>query len=310
MLRERIIAVFVLTLVGLVLLGIWRPVSPDPQDDVRAARNAFFIEKTHGQASYDMVLVGDSRALRGISPEQIERQNPGLRVFNFAFHAGGFNDEIFDAAEALLDADSPRKAIVIAPTPLGFIDWKQTNAQYREYLNKPGDEVLLYRKCFALAGFLQPLSPTVFLRKALGMKPPRLLEEDFTPAGWISTRQTPADNFADLSVLRDQLLGNRSEPAVMANLMARVADWESRGIRVFGTFVPAYEPRVALEDSMLDFPRETFMADFDRAGGRFFTGYGTGYETYDGSHLYDDSAVRFSAVLGEKINQALAESGS
>ena len=310
MLRERIIAVFVLALVGLVLLGLLRPVSPDPQDDVRAARNAFFIEKTHGRPVYDMVVVGDSRALRGISPGEIERLNPGLRVYNFAFHAGGFNDEIFAAAEALLDPASPHKAMVIAPTPLGFIQWKQNNAQYREYLHKPVDEVLLYSKGFALAHFLQPLSPTVFLRKALGMKPPRLLEEDFTAAGWISTRQTPADNFADLSVLRDQLLGNRSEPAVMANLMAQVADWESRGIHVFGTFVPAYAPRVALEDSMLDFPRQAFMADFDRAGGRFFSDPGTGYETYDGSHLYADSAVRFSAVLGKKINQALAGGGS
>ena len=78
---DRTVRTLILAILGIVLFGIFRPASPDPLDDGRARENWFYLYKTHHVGKYELVVVGDSRALRGIAPEEMATELPGMRVF-------------------------------------------------------------------------------------------------------------------------------------------------------------------------------------------------------------------------------------
>ena len=301
MLDERILRTLVLTVAGLVAFGMFRPSSPDPIEDAGSLKTWFFIDKTHQQAVYDGVVLGDSRALRAVSPAALADGLDGLRFYNFSFHAGGLNPEIFMAAEQLLDERSATRAIIIAPTALSFLPRKAGNAQFREYRAKPRDQVWVYRNFPAVAHWFQPVAPSIFVRKFLGVRPPKLLRQEFHADGWIETDQIPGDDLTDLAAHRRPLVGESADQAAIATLMDQTRAWTQRGVRVFGFFPPAHEPRVAQEDSMLGFDREAFVRSFRTAGGIWLDVAREGFDTYDGSHLDGAAARELSHELSRQL---------
>lgn len=298
---ERIFRTFFLTLVGLALFGMFRPSSPDPLDDASSRQTWFFINKTHQDSKFDGIVIGDSRALRAVSAQTLGDSLGGLEIFNFAFKAGGFNREIFLEAEKLLDGNSPNPTLVLAPTALSFLPRKAGNDQFHEYRDKPRDQIWLYMHFPGLANWFQPVSPSIFLRKALGIRPTILLEQDFSPDGWIATDQIPPDDMSDLSIYQRPLVGEKADPAIISEFMDQTREWGDLGIKVFGFFPPAYEPRVAQEDSMLGFDRSAFIKSFRSAGGIWLDIAPDGYQAYDGSHLESAAAQKLSRDLSREM---------
>ncbi|MBU2502844.1 hypothetical protein KJ682_16060 [bacterium] len=299
--NERIIRTFILAVIGLAAFALWRPNSPDPTEDVRSRETRFFITKAHQDRRFDAVIYGDSRGLRGLSPAVIGDQVPGLRIYNFSWNAGGMNRDMYAEAEKLLDPASQSPALILVPTALSFMSFKRSNSQFNEYRHKPWDQVMLYRHLPRVADWFQPVSPSVYPRKVLDIRPYRELVQVFHPDGWIETDQTPLDDLAEMTVHEERLEGNSVDPELIRDFMAQTADWTARGIRVFACFLPAHPPRVTLEDSILGFDKDAFRADFARSGGIWLDLPQTGFESYDGSHLTASSARRVSALLGEAL---------
>ena len=50
--------------------------------------------KTFSRGPWDIVVMGDSRVLRGVSPGAMEAALPGCRVFNFAYNSGSLTPEM------------------------------------------------------------------------------------------------------------------------------------------------------------------------------------------------------------------------
>ena len=297
MLGDRILRTFIVAAVGLALFGVLRPSSPNPMEDSGSRKTWFFINKTHQGPNFDGVIIGDSRALRAVSAQVMGDSLGGMRVFNFSFHAGGMNREMFQEAEKLLDDNSPNPVIVFAPTALSFLPSKARNAQFHEYLNKPRDQVWIYGVFPGLAHWFQPVAHSILIQKMLRIQPPRLLQQDFHADGWIATDQVPWDDLTDLSIHGRPLVGKKVNEAGISDFMDQTRSWTSRGVKVFGFFPPAHEPRVAQEDSMLGFDRETFIKSFRAAGGIWLDIARNGYQSYDGSHLVSDSALKLSRDL-------------
>jgi hypothetical protein len=290
-----------LALVGLVAYGAVRPTSPDPLDDVRARETGFYINKANQPLKFDGIVVGDSRALRGVSTDAMRSDLGNIRVFNFAINSCGLGREIYVEAEELLDPTSPNQFIILAPTSLTFQPWKRENAMFHEYRQKARDQVWTYQHMPFLAQFMQPVSPSVYLRKAFHIVPDKRLEQEFHADGWIATRQIPVDDLSDLSILHKSLAGNVIDPLLVKEFMAQTREWTARDIRVFAFYPPAHPERTALEDSVLGFNRQEFSEEFTLAGGKWIEIDGTGLQTYDGSHLNADSATRMSRILAKHV---------
>lgn len=294
---------------GLALLGVTvfaqvKPLSPEPVENVRARETAFYIDKAHQRDRFDGIIIGDSRALRGISTEAMADELPNLRLYNFAFNSAGLGNLLYREGEKLLDPASDTPFIVLAPTTLTFQPWKRANEMFREYRNKAWDQVWLYQNLPSLTESLQPLSPSVYIRRAYNIRPAKLLEQDFRPDGWIATRQTPVDDPRELAKHRENLAGNVIDPILVEEMMSQTRSWAARGIRVFAFMPPADRARLAMEDSVLSFDRQAFRDSFVAAGGRWLEVTGEGLHTYDGSHLDADSAREMSRALAHEIAKA------
>lgn len=294
---------------GLALLGVaafahLKPASPDPVENVRAQEAAFYIDKAHQRDRFDGIIIGDSRALRGVSTEAMTGELPGMRVYNFAFNSAGLGTLLYSEAEKLLDPASTGPFVVLAPTSLTFQPWKRANEMFHEYRSKARDQVWLYQHFPSVMERLQALSPSIYVRRALAITPAKRLEQEFRPDGWIATRQFPIDDLEDLEKHRQYLAGNVIDPLLVEELMSQTRAWTARGIRVFAFMPPADQARVAMEDSMLDFDQREFRDAFVSAGGRWLEVNGEGLTTYDGSHLDADSARRMSQCLAREIAEA------
>jgi hypothetical protein len=68
------------------------PFSYDPMHTTGAVSERFWVMKAQGMSRYDMILMGDSRVYRGLSPQAMEEVLPGERILNFGFSGGGFVD--------------------------------------------------------------------------------------------------------------------------------------------------------------------------------------------------------------------------
>jgi len=303
--QERVLRTFILAAMGLALFAYLKPASPDPMENTRARLTWFYLNKTHQPPEYDAVIIGDSRGLRGISPGTMEKILPDLQIFNFSFNAGGMNPEMFTEAEKLLSDTASQPIIILATTSLSFQTWKQDNSQFREYAAKPRDQVWMYLKGGNLSEYFQPMSPAIFPRKWLGMKPPVLVWEEFHQDGWIASDQQPWSDYSDLTEHQQKLAPYRVDQNAISNYMSQVRDWTSNGILVIGFTPPSNPATIEVEDAALDFDPSGFRSQFETAGGTWLDLPREGYETYDGSHLTKASAVRFSEVLAQSIARYL-----
>src|SRR5512146_2424266 len=139
MLKDRSLFSLVLFFPLLVLAIALKPrpvpaiVLPTSADQARqggAAGERFWVLKTHGKAKYDLILMGDSRVYRGLSPASMESVLTGYRIFNFGYSGGGLDRLMYAAAEKRLDPKSDRPSIVFGVTPLALTPYAARNEHY------------------------------------------------------------------------------------------------------------------------------------------------------------------------------------
>lgn len=307
--RERMLQAMLLAVVGLALFAAFRPASTDPQDDKKVDELWFNLNKIHQRVRYDGVVLGDSRALHGVAPEEMEKELSGRTVFNFAFQAGSFNPEIYAAADKLLDHEAEPPFYVLALTALSFQARKSHNDEYHQYLSKPRDVVELSLHFRRLTELFQPVAPGVFVRRVLNIQPSHRIYEDFLPTGWIATHQVPAVTVENIPELEKQMREEGEiaaiDPALVDGLVARTRRWTDRGVRVFACLMPAAPGRVEAECRVLGLDVAKLRRDFEAAGGTWLAPDVSGLTTYDASHLDAASAREFSLRLGKLIHEML-----
>lgn len=299
--RDRTKATFALGVLGLVILGLFRPSANDPQEDVRVEETIFFLQKARGEKRCDLVILGDSRALRGLSPSTLTAELSGIDAVNLAFNAGGMNDEIYRLAERRLDRDAPVPIVVLAPSALAYQPWKRDNAQYREYAAKPVDTVLLHLRLPQVARFFNPVPPELPLIRLLDVQPRLKLEQSFHRDGWIESYQTPTTNEGYPVYLAEHLKGTSADREIIAEMLDRVARWSDEGILVVGLRPPCSAIVDSLENDLLDYDAEAVAERFREAGGIWLEAPREGWSLYDGSHMDGGSAREFSTWLGRSL---------
>ncbi|MDO9171518.1 MAG: hypothetical protein Q7W29_06775 [bacterium] len=297
LLRERFFVTIVLG-AGLSCLLTW--LLPAPTNLLFAKETQsyrFYLQKTHLRTDPDLIVIGDSRTLRGVSPSAMAERLPQLRIFNFAYNAGGLNREMYADAEDRLNPDGRIRAVLIGITPLALYDAKSRNTQYREFLDKSADDVYLKLHFPAAVDFLQPRRPSDLVSAVLDIEPHTYYEQEFHADGWIgSDRRPPAPREAFV-LYRSELAGRSMSRELIADLIAQTGEWTSRGIRVFACRPPTSLEMEALEDSLTGFDERGLAESFRAAGGIWLPAAKDKYGTYDGSHLRREEAQEFSRDL-------------
>ncbi|MFH2094098.1 MAG: hypothetical protein ABIJ16_00250 [Bacteroidota bacterium] len=297
--KERIIYTFILCIVFLMAGGFFLP----KPGTYRLEYDRFWVKKTHCASEYNTVIIGDSRAYRGVSPSEMEEEFPGLKVLNFGYSSGGLNDFMFDEAVKKIDTDCKEPVIILAVAPHTLIDLENDNAHYLEQLALPREEVLEKLYLFPLLRFFTPVDPeTLFKGESQDN-----YRQVFYDNGWVASYKDVEDTLEAVVSYREIYSKFQVSQERVDEMVRQVKAWSDSGYYVFAFRPPVSWSMKMLEDSLSGYDEAVIRNHIETAGGVWIPLNGYVFHSYDGSHLHRDSAIKLSDILAEKIRWHLSD---
>ena len=296
--RDRSAWTLVMACVFLAILGTLRR-----NDSSGMEPEAFWAMKSEWKSEADVVLLGDSRILRGVSPAAVQDTLVDARVLNYAFNALSYTESYLEKAEELLDAASSNPIMVLGVTPLTLTQSSYRDNGFLDYIierntAKLGSRFATFRR------FFMPIE-TRELINTLGPDDKAFHRyRRYHRGGWLESYDSPEDPSENMAIyatmFRPEQRGSvRAE--VREIVFNAISEWTARDIRVYGFRPPTCEAMLALEGVEAKWDLDEFIERFEAAGGHWLTFDEAKYRTYDNSHLDSDSAKRLSADLAAKI---------
>jgi len=274
-----------------------------PKDSEKYLGELFWSRKTFAPAKYNVVIMGDSRVYRGLSPEIMETHLSGLKVLNFAYSNGGLNSTMFDAAEKKLAKKDKPKVIILGISANTISGYSAGNQQYMQELNRPREEVLERIYLNPLRYWFSATSPEKLKQHFSQTDEPSYYRNKYFMNGYVESEKFPVDTMEAIPSYTKDFTNYKVEPKNMEVLFEQVKKWTNAGIIVVGFTPPVSHPMQILEDTLGLFDEEAIKAGFKKASGHWIELNPANYKTYDGSHLNIESAQRLSHKVGEEIEK-------
>ena len=305
--RERSVRTLLVALALIVLVGFLFSGRREPGRESDLVEERFWALKSRFlKAEHNVVVCGDSRVYRGISPAAMNSALPDFKIVNFGYSAGGLDRLMLKSAEALLDPKAKFRIIVLGVTPTSLTPFAAENEQYLSLMRKPYSEMFESIYFLPIKTFLMPIFP----REIKGLLSGTRTKSDgyhliFHDDGWVESWYEVPRPEEQLSIYEARFRLYQVSPDLCEDLFQVVREWKSRGIRTFGFRPPTTQAMAALEDSMSGFREAEFIRDFRNAGGVWVQFNFDNYFSYDGSHLEAESSKRFSRNLANQIRAYL-----
>jgi hypothetical protein len=260
----------------------------------------------------DVVVTGDSRTGKGVSPSRMKQCLQGLRIANYAFDGNGYSGEYLTAIENVLDPHSTNKMIILGISPQSLTEVMATrNSFLQARQNYSYSSVVVAQSFHKLLRFTGPLKFNELFGGVFVPPAQRRKYHQSFPDGWDSVYYVPPLRDFN-SYLRDAVNifdNNPVSPRIVADLLHRITLWRRCGIRVYAFRPPTIREMVEIENSHGGFEEQKFIAAFEKAGGRWLNVDQFRYDSLDGCHLNRTGALQFSRdmalmiVVEEKITR-------
>jgi hypothetical protein len=308
------VAAFLVVAVGIFNLKFYQ----HPEHGMSEDR--FWVLKTFApERAYDIVLAGNSRVYRGLAPVVLREHFPGTRILNFGYSGGGLTRQMLDIVDGKLDPASSQRAVFLNLEPGTLGVHALANRQLNIELTRSRWHRFLCRHADPLVRFFQPINKPSLAAGRLKQlvtgahEGAPYLYERFHEDGWVASRRIPPDpdriyrRYVERRAVRAAEEDGAMKPQVeelMRNLLRQVRAWVDGGTKVYGLRMPV-DPRVwAMETE--DYDEARVVRRFQEAGGVWLGVETASFSTYDGSHLPEPEARRFTDLVG----RAAAEKGS
>lgn len=294
--KDRTIRTVVLALLLIIGMGLLRP-------DRTAGMypREYWAKKIAWRHCADMVLTGDSRVLMALSPVVMQEKFPNKRIRNYAFGGNWYSVEYLEAVERVLIPDTQEKIIVMGITPNSLSEKADEEGNFIELSDLSKKDIYFDIHFAPLVYFFEPMS---FRDAAQGMFP-NLAEthtvKDYKVNGWVGVHKTPAEGRNELKRYRKIYEKRKVSDKTIGIVMDYVTKWTHSGIRIYGFIAPSCRDMVALEEEMSGFNEAEFVDAFRATGGVWIDIDPGCYESFDGSHLQDHAALKFSGDLALRI---------
>jgi len=300
--RSRTITVIGLALGLILFLGWAKP----PYEWVNSGVNhrEFWVNKRfNNQGKMDMVLAGDSRVLRGLSPSAMTEILSGRRIINYGFDANGYTSTYLEEIERTLDPVSDNRSVVLSITPQSLAPRASRRNGFLSLTQKGEFDLFVDRNLARYLEFFRPYELDYYWNKLRGIRKPMYVQ-NFRPDGWIASYKEPEDTLYQIRRYQGRFDNNKVSGKIVDRLIESVIKWHNQGIDVYGIRLPTSQPMLTLEDSVSGFDEASFKSAFVGAGGEWIDIPSGLYKSYDGSHLHEESARRLSKELARWIRNS------
>jgi hypothetical protein len=304
-LKNRTIVVSAICIPLIIIISFIKPNTIGAINKVEYDR--FWTYKVHSKKKYNMLILGDSRVYRGVSPNAINKITPNLKILNFGFSSGILNKEIFSEANKRLNQTSGVKIILIGLTPASITD--HDNSHLDELLKLTKSQIFdrLYVNFF-ISKLLSPLKPSEVF--SVNSKPnDEIIKEVFNDDGWVASSSNKQNPEKSLDSYRKFWESNKVSNSKINDMCSTIAEWTKEGVLVFVFRPPTFEDMDLLENEMSGINENDMIENIRMNGGHwiFLENKNSRYVCYDGSHLNAQSAILLSEDLAYEIKKVLQD---
>lgn len=295
---RKIIFVAATALCLLALAAYIRPV-----EDHGLPQSNFWTGKLSTDETYDVVAIGDSRVLHGISMEPFSDLNIG-KGLNFGFRGAASNIEYIEAAVNHLADDGPR-ILLIGFTPNSFTEYAIHSNDFDQKKKEYASRIASLPNWLGhLEQRLQPMTLGEGIRIISGRK--HVLQLTYHSDGWIeSAHETPNTDKLE-QFYNVHFDNNLASPEIINSVLQYLEECIDNDVRIFAFRPPLSESVQNAEDLNSGFDYPEFAKKLAETGVVWLEVNPAKYETYDGSHLNHHSAREFSQWLAESVQTKLA----
>lgn len=245
------------------------------------------------------VFAGDSRILRGVSPEHA--LGAGASGLNFAFAGAGLGAQYLAGVDRVMDHARPGDQVVLGVTPHSLTPAAVQDNEFAELARVRPIELRLRGWLGDVLIATRPWGLSEIRTAVLGGPRGPRWQVHFHEDGWAETRREPEDPGEALAAYRERFRENQVSDRVITELEEAIRRWSDRGVRVVCFRPPSTDAMEQLEDELAGFDEEAVAARVRQAGGRWWSEVSNRYPSYDGSHLRADGAIDFSRDLGRYL---------
>jgi hypothetical protein len=272
---------------------------PDQEQNIVAIRKHFWIVKTHQSKKYDLIIYGDSRVYRGISPGPFRDDFKNYDIYNFGYSSASFSTFMLNEMEKRFKPKSDKKIIVLGITPYSLTEAARKDKQYKEELNRKKEEIIE-------SMYLNPVLPFKWKSDQTDAKTNKKYEyfEEYHDDGWVASWQVPPNENRAIDSYINNFKNNVQAESLVDSLMIKIKGWKQRNITVFG-FRPPVPDKMKEVELSSGFIEKDFVTRFRKAGGIWIDLDNKNYQTYDGSHLDKESAIKISGYISKKMRAAI-----
>ena len=260
-------------------------------------KEAFWAKKVSADASYDLVLIGDSRVYRGIDPVAIQAQT-ALKTLNFGFSSGGLNLDIIDKAMQHLNPQGA-KCLLLAVSPNALLKSSESNGHYHQIADLSKADLYIQSTVYESLSALHAYALSDFMKLRVGEK---YFEAFKLNTGFVYSNHLPYDSAAALYQYRQQFSKNSIDTTTAFKLLEAIVKLPSKGFQVVLCRVPTSLKMRQLEDQLTNDFVPRFLQQATQAGVRVLDLPIGPFHSYDGSHLDGASAVKLSKVIGDSLS--------
>lgn len=287
---ERTAQTLILSLLGSGVFGWLRPVATNTMSD-----DAFQAAKFLAPPA-EVILAGDSRTQVGLSPKAMREILPRT-ILNFGWSRLMFSAEYLAEIERHLTTADRERAVVLGITPWSLTTKAEHWNEFTEVAERP--RVTMMWNLW-VANFANHFVPVAQLY-AKSNPSERVSRINRYVDGWRATHVEPLNPDDALpGYVRNFGDGNTMSVAVLTRLCNAIRRWSSAGVTVFAFRPPTTSAMEELENRLSGFDKQRIANALTSAGAAWLP-VAAGYESYDGSHLQDDAAIRFSRDLAHLI---------
>lgn len=280
-----------------------------PKNDEKYLGDMFWVRKTFASSNKNIVLMGDSRVYRGLSPNIMQKELPGYKILNFGYSNGGLNPTMFEAAEKKISNSDKTKVIVLGITTNTLSNYTKDNQQYLQELNRPREEVLERLYLNPISYWFSATSPEdlkIHFQNR-NKSNDKYYFSNYKMTGYVESDKFPIDTLEAIPFYQKDFSKFQVDNKHIENLCAQVESWTKQGIVVLAYRPPISQPMQELENRVGLYNESNISTKIKKVGGHWIDLKSGNYKTYDGSHIDRPSAEKLSLKIAREIQMLLEE---
>lgn len=263
----------------------------------------FWIKKTFVTSKFDILVAGDSRVYRGVSPKAINSKlNRPSKIYNLGYSSAGFSEEYFEFVTSKFRKNRESKILILGVTPHSLTKEAFKNEHLHQFLNLSKIEISKSLHLTKLNSFFSAIDISVLLKE---LSYPGNIEDhyiqNYTKYGWIISDQKRRDNTEALKSYRKTFSKYKVTPKEVDSFLKNISTCINQGFTVIVFRPPTSIKLKVLEDTLSGYQENDIKKRVQKLGAYWLDIDIKKFETYDGSHLTPESSIKLSKFIGDYI---------